>query len=119
MIEPALEQLNAAELSGMRRELLRILNDVDPTPRPANREDVCRRIQRLCGDGQIPEPIGDLMHLVRRYRNRAEYEGLIPDGMEARAIRSTWAAIEDWRCTRRNKAPRKVENWLPARGVAT
>lgn len=97
MVEPAADQISNAELGEMRREMLRILRDADPEPDPLYREDVCRRIQRLCRDGVIPDPIGDLMHVVRKCRNRAEYEDRIPEGMEARAIRSAWAAIENWR----------------------
>lgn len=97
MTEPAFEQMDASELGEMRRELLRILNAADPNPNWVGGEDVCERIRRLCRDGVIPEPIGDFMHVVRKCRNRAEYEGLVLDGMEARAIRSVWAAIEDWR----------------------
>ena len=117
MVEDALESISTAELGEMRREMLRILNDVDPEPPPACREDVCRRIQRLCRDDVIPEPIGDLMHLVRRYRNRAEYQDWIPKGMEALAMRSVWAAIDDWRFRDRSLPDRNVESGLPTREV--
>ena len=116
MIEPVLEPMSTAELGEMRRGLLRILNDADPEPNPANHEDVCRRIQRLCRDGVIPEPIGDLMHVVRKYRNRAEYQDMVPEGMEACAIRSVWAAIEDWRsCTGANRPGMSIERFLRER----
>lgn len=91
------DAVDLAELGEMRRKLLRILNEADPRPDPASRENVCQRIQRLCRDSVIPELIGDLMHFVRKCRNRAEYQDWLPQRMEARAIRSAWAAIEDWR----------------------
>lgn len=91
------DQISATELGEMRRELLRILDDAEPHFGAACRKDVCERIQRLCRDGIIPESIGDCMHLVRKYRNRAEYQDRVPEGKEAHAIRSVWAAIEDWR----------------------
>ena len=117
MIDPVLEQMSTNELSKMRRDLLRILHSADPKRSPANREGVCRRIQRLCREGVIPEPIGDLMHVVRKCRNRAEYEDRVPEGMEARAIRSAWAAIEDWRSMYRSKAAKNIERQLPTREV--
>jgi hypothetical protein len=89
--------LGFTELGEMRRELLRMLRGLEPQRDLNDRSDVCDRIQRLCRDGTIPEPIGDLMHVVRKCRNRAEYQDRIPEGMEACAIRSAWAAIEDWR----------------------
>lgn len=104
MEKPEPESICAAELGEMRRELLRILKEIDPQREPTCREDVCQRIQRLCRDGIIPEPIGDLMHIVRKCRNRAEYEDCVPEGMEACAIRSVWAAIEDWQLRRTRRA---------------
>ena len=102
--------LGLGELADMRRTLLRILNEAEPQRDKARRENVCRRIQRLCQDGVIPEPIADLMHLVRRCRNRAEYNDCILEGMEARAIRSAWAAIEDWRLRRTPPPVRRPGN---------
>ena len=104
MEKPAPDSMSTAELGEMRRELLRILKEAEPQPDANCREDVCQRIQRLCRDGVIPEPIGDFMHVVRKCRNRAEYQDLVPHGMEARAIRSAWAAIEDWRLKRTRRA---------------
>jgi hypothetical protein len=88
----------------MRRKLLRILDEVDPAHDPACREDVCQRIQRLCASGVIPEPIADFMHVIRRCRNRAEYQDVVPHGIVAQAIRSAWGAIEDWRANRCREA---------------
>lgn len=96
MENPALEPMSVVELSEVRWRLLRMLDGIEHQRDPACRESLCRRIQRLCRDGIIPEPIGDLMHLVRRCRNRAEYEDHFPEGMESRAVRFAWAAIEDW-----------------------
>lgn len=90
------ELMSASELGEIRRDLLRILREVEPQRDPSSREDVCYRIQRLCRDGVIPEPIGDLMHVVRKCRNRAEYEDRFPEGMEALAIRTAWAAVKAW-----------------------
>ncbi len=110
MEEPVPESIDVAELGQMRRELMRILDEADPQRHSAYREDVCRRIQRLCRDRVIPDPIGDFMHIVRKCRNRAEYEDCVPQGMEARAIRSAWAAIEDWRLRRARLAATSAEN---------
>jgi hypothetical protein len=118
MEEPVPDAISVADLGEMRRELLRILNEVDPQPDAARREDVCKRVQRLCREGVIPEPIGDFMHIVRKCRNRAEYHDLVPEGMEARAIRSAWAAVEDWRFNRTRGAARKAASRIVA-GEAT
>ena len=97
-MQPTLEPLSAAELGEMRRELLRTLDDADPaTSNSVSRENPCRRIQRLCREGVIPEAVADLMHVVRKCRNRAEYQDHLPEGLEAHAIRSAWAAIDAWR----------------------
>lgn len=104
MKKPGPESISAAELGEMRRELLRILKEVEPQRDPTCREGVCDQIQRLCRDGLIPEPIGDFMHVVRKCRNRAEYQDHVPEGMVARAIWSAWAAIEDWRLRRTRRA---------------
>ena len=117
MIDPTFEEIDAAELGEMRRKLLQILNDADPEPKPTNHENVCRRIQRLCHSGVIPEPIGDLMHVVRKYRNRAEYQGLVPTGMEAHTIRSAWAAIENWHLVYSTDMARNVESRFSMREV--
>ena len=103
METPFSGSMSVDELSKMRRELLRILKEIEPQepqPAPTGHESVCHRIQRLCRDGIIPEHVGDFMHVVRKCRNRAEYQDYIPEGMEAYAIRSAWAAIEDWRLRR-------------------
>ena len=98
MMEPVFEPLSAAELGKMRRELLRTLRDADPAAPNANhRESAYQHIQRLCRDGVIPESVADLMHVVRKSRNRAEYQDRVPEGREAHAIRTAWAAIDDWR----------------------
>lgn len=110
MMSSTLGPMTAKELGEMRRKLLRALNNVDPdATKPHSRENVCERIQRLCRDGEIPEPVADLMHVVRRCRNRAEYQDRIPEGMEAHAVRSAWAAIEDWwRSSHRRTEPRSA-----------
>lgn len=109
MMEPTPEPLSAAELGDMRRELLRTLNDVEPaSAHPDRRENACQRIQRLCRDGVIPEPVADLMHVVRKCRNRAEYQDHVPEGMEAHAIRSAWAAIDDWRSQHQPTRPKNA-----------
>ena len=109
MMEPTLEPLSAAELGEMRRELLRTLNDADSaSASPDRRESACRRIQRLCRDGVIPESVADLMHVVRKCRNRAEYQDSVPEGMEAHAIRSAWAAIDDWRSQHQPSRPKNA-----------
>ena len=109
MMEPTLDPLGAAELGQMRRDLLRTLNDVDPaSTSPDRRESACRRIQRLSREGVIPEPVADLMHIVRKCRNRAEYEDHVPEGTEAHAIRSAWAAIDDWRSQHQPTRPKNA-----------
>ena len=100
MEKPALESISAHELGEIRRELLHILREIEPQRDPTGQVNVCRRIQRLCCDGRIPDSIGDLMHVVRKCRNRAEYEEHCPEGKEARAILSAWAAIKDWSLNR-------------------
>jgi len=99
MENPTCESISPTELGDMRRSLLRILDKVDAQPRSGTRDDLCQRIRRLTEIGLIPEAIADFMHVVRRCRNRAEYEDLIPGGPEACAIRSAWAAIENWHDT--------------------
>lgn len=118
MMEPTHEPLSAAELGEMRRELLRTLNDVDPaSAHPDRRETACRRIQRLSRDGVIPDSVADLMHVVRKCRNRAEYQDRVPDGMEAQAIRSAWAAIDYWRSQNQRTCPKNGAQGRPATEV--
>lgn len=92
---PDLEPLSPGDLGDMRRRLLRILRALDPGD-DAPQEDLAERINRLKRLGLIPESVADLMHLVRRFRNRAEYQDRNICGAEAHAIRSAWFAIEVW-----------------------
>ena len=98
------EPISAADLDEMRRELLRILNEVEHPCNRTDRQDACRRIQRLCGDGLIPEAIGDLMHVIRKCRNRAVYQDSLPQGMQALVIRCAWAVIRDWHLSNARRA---------------
>ena len=89
----------------MLRELRQILNSVDPEHHSPKYESTCDRIQRLFHAGVLPEPIADLMHLIRKFRNRAEYDGLVPQGTQAVAVQSAWNAIKDWRLTSHRPMP--------------
>ena len=89
--------LETEDLCEMLRELRRILNDMEPERHLPCYESVCDKIQRLLRAGVIPEPIADFMHVIRKFRNRAEYQSFVPQGKQAVAVQSAWEAIKDWR----------------------
>ena len=96
MLKPTKNTIETVELHKMQQELLQILIDADPFSNEQIRENLYERIQRLRYDDVIPDLIGDFMHIVRKSRNRAEYQGVNPQGMEALAIQFAWYAIEEW-----------------------
>ena len=91
------EQIRTEDMCEMLRELRHILNSVDPEHHPPSYENTCNGIQRLFHAETISEPIADLMHLIRKFRNRAEYYAIVPQGNQALAVRFDWDAIKDWR----------------------
>ena len=115
MMRPTIEKIETAELGKMRRKLVQILIDADPISNEQIRETVYRRIERLRDNGVIPDLIGDLMHIVRKCRNRAEYEGIIPQSMEALTIQFAWFAIQEWHFMYYADVPEKAQPWLTAK----
>ena len=93
---PRPEEIGALELNQIRSRIVRILRVIDPQPDPNRRELMWLTIRRLCAEKVVPAFIGDLMHLVRKCRNLAEYEGWRFSGMQARVLLSADAAIEAW-----------------------
>lgn len=94
--QPASERMSQSELNDMRSQMIQMLNDLESGSTRTIRVDVCARIRRLHKDGVIPDLVGDFMHLVRKFRNRAEYESALPDRNETSAIRASWDVIEAW-----------------------
>lgn len=117
MLKPTTKRIETAELGKMRRELIQMLIDVDPVSNEKSRESVFRRIERLRNDGVIPDLIGDFMHIVRKCRNRAEYEGIIPQSMEAHTIQFAWFAIQEWHFMCNFDVTKNAEQWLTAKKV--
>ena len=89
--------VSANEFGEMRRDLIGILRALDSISNSKSRKGFCQWINDTNNDGLIPDHIADLMHLIRKFRNRAEYRECFPEGEVACAIRHAWAAIEDWR----------------------
>ena len=109
------ESIGTEDMCEMLRELRRILNAVDPVHHLPRYENTCEKIQRLLHAGVAPEPIADFMHVIRKFRNRAEYQSMVPQGKQAVAVHSAWDAIKDCRLR-----PHRTFTWdLDTAGVTS
>ena len=87
--------LTASELADFRRNLLRILDNVEDE-RPSGSESVTARINRLSFSGRIPRHVAASMKTITEYRNITEYEAKELSELESDAVRSAWSVIQGW-----------------------
>ena len=90
------DRIGHLELADLRHQLLRLLERLEPSAerRGFHHESPSRRVARLREQGTIPRDIASLMFVVLDFRNRSEYEGVVPEGPAAAAVWAAWQAIE-------------------------
>ena len=92
------DRIDYLELADLRHQLLRLLDRMDDGAgrMGSHRESPSRKIVRLRDHGTIPRDIASLMFVVLNFRNRSEYEGVVPVGPAAAAVWAAWRAIESF-----------------------
>ncbi len=82
------------DLSRWRRELLRLLDQLDNRKSPQLGPGA--RVSRLQEARLLPRTIAAWMRAILEMRNAAEYEGLNPSQAESEAIRKARTAVLHW-----------------------
>ncbi len=94
-VKPA-SNLSASALNDIRREVLRILDQVDDSKSRLSGESVGARIVRLLHANVIPRKIAAYMKTITETRNAAEYESDEPSETESDLVRLSLIAIREW-----------------------
>jgi len=92
--EETAEAVTADDLSRWRRELLRVLDQLDGRQSPVLGPGA--RVSRLRESRQLPRNIAAWMKAILEVRNAAEYEALEPSRAEGEAVRKARTAVLDW-----------------------
>lgn len=88
------EVVTVDQLAKWRRQLLRILDELD---KQITRESgLTGRIIRLRNECRIPRDTASQMLLLTEVRNVAEYEGREPTLAASHAVRNAWLSIVEW-----------------------
>ena len=93
-IENGPERVTVDDLSRWRRELLRLLDQLDNRESPQLGPGA--RVSRLQEARLLPRTIAAWMRAILEMRNAAEYEGLNPSEAESAAVRKARAAVLHW-----------------------
>jgi hypothetical protein len=96
--------LDVARLDDLRRQLLRVLDRVDPD-QDRQDEGVAARIGRLSKAGVIPRELAACMHTITEARNVGVYQGKTPSPALARAVEAAWTVIKEWATSDRRAWP--------------
>ena len=93
-IENGAEPVTVDDLSRWRRELLRLLDQLDNRKSPQLGPGA--RVSRLQEARLLPRTIAAWMRAILEMRNAAEYEGVNPSQAESDAVRKARTAVLHW-----------------------
>jgi PHD/YefM family antitoxin component YafN of YafNO toxin-antitoxin module len=88
------ERVTVDDLSRWRREMLRLLDQLDGRQSPQLGPGA--RVSRLREARLVPRTIAAWMKAILEMRNAAEYEGLAPSEAESEAVRKARTAVLHW-----------------------
>ena len=96
--EPALAYGASERLDSIRREIIRIFNEVDPVRRAqiGNRETFSERLSRLQNEGKVPNTICTVIRLLNSFRNLTVYESCILGSDELAFLEEAWRLVRSW-----------------------
>jgi hypothetical protein len=94
------QPLTATQLADWRRQLLRLLDAVDPPGDRPQGEGLAGRIARLSRAGTIPRHIAAYMKTISETRNVTEYEGAELSVAQSAAVEASWEAVKEWAAKR-------------------
>jgi len=88
----------AERLDSMRREIIRIFNEVDSVriPRVGDRETFSERLSRLQNEGKIPSTVSGVIRLLNTFRNLAVYESCVLGSDELAFLEDAWKLVKGW-----------------------
>lgn len=89
-------RVSVEQLSTWRRELIRLLEQIDGTKRTTANEGPGKRIGRLTQEGLIPREVAAFMKIITEMRNAAEYNAKELTAAESEAVSAAWRAIVEW-----------------------
>ena len=96
--EPALAYGASERLDSIRREIIGILNKVDPVRKAqaGNRETFSERLSGLQSEGRVPNTICTVIRLINSFRNLAVYESCILGSEELAFLEEAWRLVGGW-----------------------
>lgn len=90
------QTLTHAQLSEMRRGLVRMLAQRDDAKTRTREQGVAAQIERMSRNGRIPRTLVPHMRAITEARNTSEYEDRLPSELESRAILAAWQVVQEW-----------------------
>jgi len=96
--EPASAYGASEMLDSIRREIIRIFNEVDPIRRAqiGTRETFSERLSRLQNEGKVPNTICTVIRLLNSFRNLTVYEGCVLGSDELGFLEEAWKLVRGW-----------------------